>query len=301
MENTEGSYNPYSLCRILASILHPIGLASCIIILCVLFAMLIVDYKLVHRTTTRYVVGVTVANLLATATDYAATDNPGLAGSLSCQVLIIARAFTYFFQPLVNLSMTNHLYRTHINHHLTTPIYEIIAWALMIFLIGIFMIIMYCIGLFNLYKYSKVCNPTSNSLEVNRLLAGILLFINLMCMIYALSCFIFGTISLNRRRHTARYSFEADKREIHGYTIKMRLIAKRLFYYPLVTVVSLCGQCCIFGMILSGHFVEDLFPLKSVTIGLSGLLTLIVFCRDPTTKITLKIFIYEVKNRLTGN
>ncbi|KXN73720.1 hypothetical protein CONCODRAFT_3280 [Conidiobolus coronatus NRRL 28638] len=282
-------------------ILHPIGIASALLVLLSIIGLTAIDKKLSNRMTVRLIAAIALADLLShTAELYAAWRGGLKLSSNLCHAVNGFRLFGRTFYAFTNLAICFHLYRSLVQIKKSTWKFESITWIVTSVMTAIFTLIYWGLGAFSGVERKVGCNPGADDLTLNSVFYAIAGLVDLATIVSGIFITISGHRNLNKwiNVYSATLTPSANN---HEQLIKdRRKLAIRSFLYPLSTSITLPFECIFLFLNAGNLFVFQLTIPMAITIGISGLLTGLAFTVDPATHTSFKSAYYQLMSRNTG-
>jgi hypothetical protein len=279
-------------------ILHPIGIASSLLVLLSIIGFAVIDKKLASRMTVRLIAAIALADLLSHIGEFYSAWNGGLdLHSSLCHSVIGFRLFARTFYAFTNLAIGFHLYRSLVQIKKSTWKFEIITWAVVAVMTAVFTLIYWGLGAFSGVNGKRACSPGADNLTLNSVFYSIVGLVDLATIISGIFITITGHRNLNKwiNAYSATLTPGANNNE---QLIKdRRKMASRSFLYPLSACITLPFECIFLFLNAGNIYISVLTILMALTIGISGLLTGIAFAIDPATKISFKSAYNTLKYR----
>jgi hypothetical protein len=280
----------------LSVILHPIGIASSLLVLISIIGFAVIDKKLANRMTVRLIAAIALADFLSHTAELYSAWHGGLdLYSNLCHAVNGFRLFGRTFYAFTNLAICFHLYRSLVQMKKSTWKFECITWIVTAVMTAIFTLIYWGLGAFSGVKRKIGCNPGADDITLNSIFYGVSGLVDLVTIISGIFITVAGHRNLNKwiNVYSATLTPSANN---HEQLIKdRRKMAVRSFLYPLSTCITLPFEC-IFLLLNAGNiFVFQLTILMAITIGISGLLTGLAFAIDPATHSSFKSAYYQLK------
>jgi hypothetical protein len=261
---------------------HPIGLVCSILVLLSIITLAIINKQLANRMTVRLIAAIAFADLLTHTGEIYSAVNIGLPrGTPLCTAVSIFRSFSRTFYCFTNMAICFHLYRGLVLLKKSTLRYEIYTWIVTLAMVILFTCVYYSLGVFTGKLGRPACNPGADSKTMNRIYFLFVGFIDLITILVGIFTTIVGRRSLNKwinsyadnrtRRLDDQNKFKRDRRKM----------ATRSFLYPLATCITLPFEALLLILNSFGIMVLQISIPKTITVGLSGLLTGLAFALDP--------------------
>ncbi|KXN74337.1 hypothetical protein CONCODRAFT_2541 [Conidiobolus coronatus NRRL 28638] len=260
--------------------IHPIGMTCAILVLVSIIGLTLINRNLANRMTVRLIAAIALADLLTHVGEFYSASNITLPnGTPLCTAVSVFRSFSRTFYCFTNLAICFHLYRTLVLMKKTTWKVEVYTWIVTAVMVVVFTLIYYALGVFSGKARKSACNPGADSKTMNTIY---FLFVGILDLI-TIAVGIFTTVMGHRNLNKTA-----------------KKMASRSFLYPLSTCITLIFEALLLILNAFGIMILEISIPKTITVGLSGFLTLLAFTIDPATHIAFKSAFYQVKNGNTN-
>jgi hypothetical protein len=280
---------------------HPIGLTCAILVLVSIIGLAIINKNLANRMTVRLIAAIAFADLLTHVGEFYSASHIGLTnGTPLCTAVSVFRSFSRSFYCFTNLAICFHLYRSLVLMKRTTWKVELYTWIATVIMVVIFTLIYYALGVFS-GKTRRSCNPGADSKTMNTIYFLVVGILDLITIAVGIFTTIMGHRNLNKWIDVYSTTISERGEHVDKLIQDRRKMASRSFLYPLATCITLPFEALLLILNSFGIMVLGISIPKTITVGLSGFLTLLAFTIDPATHIAFKSAYNQVSNRSSNS
>ncbi|KXN74336.1 hypothetical protein CONCODRAFT_2540 [Conidiobolus coronatus NRRL 28638] len=251
--------------------------------------------------TVRLIAAIAFADLLTHVGEIYSAVNIGLPnGTPHCTAVSIFRSFSRTFYCFTNIAICFHLYRGLVLLKKSTWKYEVYTWIVTLAMVILFTSVYYSLGIFTGKLRKSACNPGADNKTMNRIYFLFVGIIDLITILVGIFTTIVGRQSLNKwinsyadnrnRRLDDQNKFKSDRKKM----------ASRSFLYPLATCVTLPFEALLLILNSFGIMVLQISIPKTITVGLSGLLTGLAFAFDPASHKAFYSAYTQIREKMNG-